>query len=265
MKKWSFLAVFVCLGIIARGGNVPEVKDKADKKKVALKSELQKNASRNEVPAPDPNPEDDPKAVAAALPTPLRGGKIAQLYQELANASGGAYYDAITRPLLDVLDELLQQQLVKGADVAFVIDHTSSMEDDIDNIRLDIQKLISRFDAAGDVRVGIVSFSDVKSGLKSGYGSTGLSADYSGLSDFLGKIELIGSIEDIYGAIWKTVDEFKWQSKTKRLIVLISDDKPAASKDSNYSEEDVIAKCALAAVNTNVYPVLVDKYSPVQH
>ena len=69
MKKWSFLAVFVCLGIIARGGNVPEVKAKADKKKVALKSELQKNASRNEVPAPDPNPEDDPKAVAAALMT----------------------------------------------------------------------------------------------------------------------------------------------------------------------------------------------------
>ncbi|HEX2898745.1 MAG TPA: vWA domain-containing protein [Bacteroidia bacterium] len=250
--------------MIAQAGNVPEVKDKPDKKKVALKSELQKNASRNEVPAPDPNPEDDPKAVAAALPTPLRGGKMAQLYQGLANASGGRFYDALERPLLQVLENLLQEQLVRGADVVFVIDHTSSMEDDIDHIRIDIQKLITRFDAAGDVRVGIVSFSDVKSGLKSGYGAHGLSKDYSGLADFLDKIELIGSIEDIYGAIWKTIDEFKWQSKSKRLIVLISDDKPASGKDTNYSEDDVIAKCALASVNTNVYPVLVDKYSPVQ-
>jgi hypothetical protein len=263
MRKWSFLVLFLCWGIVSHGGNVPEVKDKADKKKVALKSELQKNASRNEVPAPDPNPEDDPKTVAAAVPAPERGGKIAEMYQGLANATGGHYYDALQRPLLDVLENVLKDQLVKGSDLVFVIDHTSSMEDDIRQIQADIQTLIDQFQASGGVRVGIVSFSDVKSGMKFGYSAHGLSEDYNGLSTFLGGIQLLGTTEDIYGAIWKTVDEFKWKSKSKRLIVLISDDKPAEGKNTNFSEEDVIHKCALADINTNLYPVLVDKNTPV--
>jgi hypothetical protein len=159
---------------------------KADKKKVALKSELQKNASRNEVPAPDPNPEDDPKAVAAAIAdTPDVVAKIAELYQGLANASGR---DIITMPISGPCStsstNVLKHQLVKGSDVVFVIDHTSSMEDDIRQIQADIQTLIDQFQASGGVRVGIVSFSDVKSGMKFGYSAHGLSEDFNGLSSF---------------------------------------------------------------------------------
>jgi hypothetical protein len=265
MKRFFCWMVCCCMGSWAWSGTLPEIKEKEGRKKQPTESLNQPMQLQAETPpAPEPKREDDPITVAAPFRLPERESHIAGKYMGLANASGGTYYPALDRPLLDVMEELLDAQLVKGADMVFVIDHTSSMEDDIDGIRIDIQRLIARFQSKGGVRVGIVTFSDVKSGSKYGYCAHGLTEDYSGLADFLAGIELLGSVEDIYGAIWKTVDEFKWKSKTKRLIVLISDDKPATGKDSNYTEEDVIVKCAQANVNTNLYPILVDKYSPVK-
>jgi hypothetical protein len=265
MRRQLFLIAWCLLAFSATAGTLPELKEKPTRKKQPQESLHQPMDLQTEnIPAPDTRREDDPKAVAAALRLPEREAHIAGHYLSLANATGGSYYPALERPLLNVLEELLQEQLVKGADIVFVIDHTSSMEDDIEEIRTEIQRLISQFEAQGGIRAGIVTFSDVKSGSKYGYCPYGLTEDYKGLSDFLGSIELLGSVEDIYGAIWKAVDEFKWKSKTKRLIVLISDDKPASGKDTNYTEEDVIVKCAQAGVKTNLYPILVDKYSPVK-
>ena len=193
-----------------------------------------------------------------------REAAITKNYLQLAAGSGGQFYNAIEAPLPRVLDALLEAQLVEGADIVFLIDHTSSMEDDIDEIRQELSQLIARFSAKKGVRVGIVTFSDVKSGSKFGYHAHNLSNDYAGLSKFLESVELLGSVEDVYGAIFKTVEEFDWKSKTKRLIVIISDEQPATGSDTNYSEDKVLAKCAEKGVGTNLYPVLVDKYLPVK-
>jgi hypothetical protein len=191
--------------------------------------------------------------------------QIATHYKRLALNSSGQYYSGIGRPLESAVTEMLQDQLVSGADVVFVIDHTSSMEDDISEIREEFQTLMGQFQAKQGVRVGIVTFSDVKSGSKYGYRAQNLTADFASLIQFLDEVELMGSIEDMYGAIWKTVDEFDWKSTTKRMIVLIGDEKPATGKDTNFTEEEVLAKCARAGVDTNLYPILVDKYKPVGH
>jgi hypothetical protein len=264
MKRIFCWMIGCCIGSWAWSGTLPEVKEKGNKKQPPESLNQPMQLQAEQPPYPDPKREDDPVTVAAQYRMPEKGGITASHYMSMANSTGGSYYPALDRPLLDVMEELLDAQLVQGADIAFVIDHTSSMEDDIDGIRTDIQRLIARFESKGGIRVGIVTFSDVKSGSRYGYCAHGLTDDYSGLADFLAGIELLGSVEDIYGAIWKTVDEFKWKSKTKRLIVLISDDKPASGRDTNFSEEDVIAKCAQAHVNTNLYPILVDKYSPVK-
>lgn len=264
MRQLVPLVAGCLMAIGAWAGVLPEAKEKTSKKKQPRESLNQPMELQSESLHPDPQRESDPFSVAAALRMPDREAHIAGHYLALANGTGGRYYQALDRPLLSVLEELLHDQLVRGADVVFVIDHTSSMEDDIDGIRQDIQRLIAQFQAQGGVRVGIATFSDVKSGSKYGYCAHGLGEDYHGLADFLERIELLGSVEDIYGAIWKTVDEFGWKSKTKRLIVLISDDKPATGSDTHFTEEDVIVKCAKAGVNTNLYPVLVDKYSPVK-
>lgn len=193
-----------------------------------------------------------------------REAAIAQQYAQWSNKSGGKFYDAVHKPLLDVLGNVLDDQLVDGADIVFLIDHTSSMEDDIAEIREQMRTLIDRVRAHKGVRVGMVTFSDVKSGSKFGYHAHGLTDDYDGLAAFLEGIELLGSVEDVYGAIIKTVEEFGWRSRSKRLIVIVSDEKPASGTDTNYTEDDVLVRCARHQVKTNLYPVLVDKYSPAR-
>jgi hypothetical protein len=136
------------------------------------------------------------------------------------------------------------------------------MEDDIDEIRQEMRQLVARFQGRQGVRVGLVTFSDVKSGSKFGYCAHGLSDKYDGLDAFLQSIELLGSVEDVYGAIHKTVTEFGWKSKSKRLIVIISDEQPAEGADTHFSEDEVLALCAKHGVKTNLYPVLVDKFLP---
>lgn len=193
-----------------------------------------------------------------------REAQIADHYRQMSAATQGQFYNAVDRPLMAVLDTLLREQLTDGADVVFLIDHTSSMEDDIAEIRAQMQQLALRMRSQKGVRVGFVTFSDVKSGSKFGYRAHGLSADWEGVDAFLDATELLGSIEDIYGAIYKTVEEFQWQSNSKRLIVIISDEQPAVGKDTQFDEEMVAAKCAQNAVKTNLYPVLVDKYLPAK-
>ncbi|MFN8394915.1 MAG: vWA domain-containing protein [Bacteroidia bacterium] len=269
MRRLLILGLSILTATGAMAGTLPEVKARPSKKEPPRESleqpmVLQQEEDKIGPPKPSPNKEFDPIGIAASYRLPERETKIAAHYIGLSNGTGGQFYSALEKPLLAVLEEVLGSQLVNGTDIVFVIDHTSSMEDDIDVIRVDVQRLIRKFEAVGGIRVGIVTFSDVKSGSKYGYCSHGLSDDYGGLAGFLGGIELLGSVEDIYGAIWKTVDEFKWKSKSKRMIVLISDDKPATGKDTNYTEEDVLYKCAKSGVQTNLYPVLVDKYSPVK-
>ncbi len=252
-----------CLGLwclTAVAGILPEFNAKTLPKKQPIESLKQVLAIQKEIIVPIA-PIESPLAAAPGK-MGAREAAIAEQYRSLSASSGGKFYSALDKALPVVLDELLQAELVDGADIVFLVDHTSSMEDDIDEIRKDLRQLVTRFAAKPGVRVGLVTFSDVKSGSKFGYCAHGLSDKYDGLDAFLKSIELLGSIEDVYGAIYKTVDEFSWKSKTKRLIVIISDERPAVGADTNYTEEDVLAKCAKHGVKTNLYPVLVDKYLP---
>ena len=252
-----------CLGLwclTAVAGILPEFDAKTLSKKQPPESLEQVLALQKEAIVPIAPVE----VPLASVPSKMgaREAAIAAQYSHLSAASGGKFYSAIDKALPLVLDELLQAELVDGADIVFLVDHTSSMEDDIDEIRKELHQMVTRFAAKPGVRVGLVTFSDVKSGSKFGYCAHGLSDKYEGLDAFLKGIELLGSIEDVYGAICKTVDEFSWKSKTKRLIVIISDEQPAVGADTNFAEEDVLAKCAKHGIKTNLYPVLVDKYLP---
>lgn len=190
---------------------------------------------------------------------PYVDNEIAESYANLAYGTKGNFYSAIDQPLIVAIHKVLSENLVSGADVVFVIDHTSSMKDDIEEVRGELKSIIEQLESRDHVRLGAVSFSDVKSGSLFGYRSLDLSMDYHGMAVFLDDIELLGSVEDIYGAVWKTVDEFTWQSRTKRMIVIIGDEKPATGNETDYSEEDVINKCQSMAISANLYPILIDK------
>lgn len=180
-------------------------------------------------------------------------------YANLVAKTNGKFYSATAMPLMQKVEQVLDEQLVDNADLVFVIDHTSSMEDDIEAIRVSMSAILDKASKRKGVRVGFVTFSDVKSGSRFGYRKIGLGTDYGEMQSFLGRVELMGSVEDVYGAIVKTIEEFEWKSQSKRMIVLISDEKPATGKDTNYTEAQVVAKCRQYRIKTQVFPLMVEK------
>lgn len=260
MRRLLALGIASMWSVTTQAGILPEFNQKSLAKKQPSESYNQQVSAQSEEAAVKPV---QALPVATAVLGPREAALAAQ-YTTLGARSGGQFYNALDKPLVTVLDDLLHAQLVEGADIVFLVDHTISMEDDIDEIRSELKQLIATFSKLPGVRVGIVTFSDVKSGSKFGFYAHPLSDRYDGLEAFLQGVELLGSIEDVYGAIYKVVEQFEWKSPTKRLIVIISDEKPATGKDTNYTEEEVLAKCAQHGVKTNLYPVLVDKYLPVK-
>lgn len=188
---------------------------------------------------------------------PYLNDRIAEEYQSLALGVEGKFYSAVDFPLIKAICRVLEENLLPGADIVFVIDHTSSMRDDIDEVARELKSITERLESAGMVRMGVVSFSDVRSGTEYGYQSLDLNLDYSGVGKFLDRIDLVGSVEDIYGAIWKTVDEFTWESQSKRMIVVISDEAPAVGRETDFTEADVFLKCK--SENVVLFPILIDK------
>jgi hypothetical protein len=195
----------------------------------------------------------------ASCEVPFVGDQIEKQFRSLAESTNGQFYSAIDQPLMQAIHQVLDENLVYGTDLVFVIDHTASMKDDIEEISRELKSIMDRVEKVGNVRVGVVSFSDVKSGNEYGFRSLDLGRDFDAISKFLDTIDLVGSVEDIYGAIWRTLDEFSWQSNTKRMIVLIGDEKPATGNETNFSESDVSDKCRTSAVSANLFPVLIPK------
>lgn len=195
----------------------------------------------------------------ASCEVPYVGDRIELKFRSLAEKTNGRFYSAIDRPLMEAIHQVLDDNLVYGADVVFVIDHTASMKDDIEEISRELKTIMERVQKVGNVRVGVVSFSDVKAGYEYGYRTLDLGLDFEAIGKFLDNIDLVGSVEDIYGAVWRTLDEFSWQSKTKRMIILIGDEKPATGNETDHSEDDVADKCRTSAVSANLYPVLIPK------
>lgn len=204
--------------------------------------------------------EDPPiSAPIASCEVPFVGDQIEKKFRSLAEKTNGRFYSAIDRPLMEAIHQVLDENLVYGADLVFVIDHTASMKDDIEEISRELKTIMERVQKAGNVRVGVVSFSDVKAGYEYGYRSLDLGRDFEAISKFLDTIDLVGSVEDIYGAVWRTLDEFSWSSTTKRIIVLIGDEQPATGNETDHTEEDVSNKCRSSAVSANLFPVLIPK------
>ncbi|MEM6270196.1 MAG: vWA domain-containing protein [Bacteroidota bacterium] len=196
----------------------------------------------------------------AECSVPYLNDEIEQKYRSMAQVTNGRFYSAIDCPLIQAIHLALDENLVPGADLVFVIDHTSSMKDDIEEVQRELRSIVERLRETGKVRLGAVSFSDVKSGSEYGYRSLDLSTNYDKFGKFLRETDLVGSVEDIYGAVYRTVDEFSWKSPTKRMIIVIGDEKPATGNETNYTEKDVARKCRGSAIAANLYPVLIDKH-----
>ncbi len=183
-----------------------------------------------------------PNATTESKPAPLspeeKLERRKEYYRELAGSTG-KFHDAIGKKLPEVIPDILDQEIPAHSDVVILLDHTSSMGEDIESMRSMMNDIKSKLQQKPGIRIGAVTFSDLKYRPQIGYRYLPFGRSLEDLDKFLYDTPLIGSIEDMYGAIAKTIQIFKWRSGAKRTLIVISDEDPAEPSDSASSPAEV--------------------------
>jgi|GEM_PF-6287438 len=183
---------------------------------------------------------------------------LAGLYTNLAGPSSH-FYDARTQGISKVIPSIFQEDIPKIADVILVVDHTSSMGDDIDSLRVLLSDLQTTLRKQPGIRLGAVTFSDLKHRPTIGYRFLPLGKGAAALDDFFAQTPLIGSIEDMYGSIAKALEEFNWRQGVSRRLIVISDEAPAESPDSDFSADAVQRLCQDMEPEAVLHVILLEK------
>ena len=179
-------------------------------------------------------------------------------YRQLAGAKG-TFHDATGRKLPEVMPDILEEDIPNHSDVVIILDHTSSMGDDIESMRDMLADIKEKLKQKPGIRIGAVTFSDLKNRPNIGYRSLPLGKGLDALDQFLYETPLIGSVEDMYGALAKTIRDFNWRPGAKRTLIVISDEDPAPPYDSTSSQEEVQRLCSQTNPETILHTILLSK------
>lgn len=219
-------------------------------------------AARSHIAMERPFPKGEPHIAQATKPallpkpkakSPSPTGTFASL------ATSGTHFLDTDREPAEFLPEIIQKQVPANADVVLLLDHTASMGDDIERIRLEFDELRKALEAKPNVRFGAVTFSDLKRKGELGYRSFPLSRDFDAVDRFLKEVLLVGSVEDVHGALVKAMDSFKWRAGAPRLLIVISDEGPALPPDSDYTAEEVLQKASTSRPATQIQPIRIKR------
>jgi hypothetical protein len=110
------------------------------------------------------------------------------------------------------------------------------------------------------VRLAIALYGDKNSDGDDWYSYKCFNYDYELAYDFINEIKITGGDdypESVYDGYFEAQKENFWQSKTKRMVVLIGDAPPLEKPLSNYSMKDIIADANSKKIKMNFYPIVV--------
>jgi len=158
-------------------------------------------------------------------------------------------------------------------DLIFVIDTTSSMEDDIDQAKARAQEIISQVSESGlDWRIAIVTFRDYPDG------------EHGALTDYQSRVEvdfttntgrISSAIESIVveeGGDWPesvysglmTAMALDWRNGVQKIVVLMGDAPPHDPEPGTGFTEEEVLTTAFNLDPVNLYPILVENDSYVR-
>ena len=147
----------------------------------------------------------------------------------------------------------------EGSEIVFLIDKTSSMEDDIDEVKKNINEII---DCLPDgVRLGAATYGDYFADGPGWYDRTTLTTDYDEIRTYVNAISVVGGgdlPESVYDAIWYTLEEMPWQDcDAPDKIIVMGDAPPLEGALTNHTLEEVLAKANSICPDTEFYPVII--------
>ena len=176
---------------------------------------------------------------------------------ELGAGTGGGFVQVSSvEELVSTLMDVTQSQNELVQDIAFMVDSTGSMSNDIEAVRARLDAILNGLDPAED-RVTMAWFRDrhVDSPWYRRNGRGLISPDAGQLKSFLNAIDATGGgdlPESLYDGAFKSIDEIEWSAE-RRVLVIITDAGPT-DRDT-HTAEDVVRSAE--ANNVEIVPILV--------
>ncbi|HTF05229.1 MAG TPA: T9SS type A sorting domain-containing protein [Bacteroidia bacterium] len=186
--------------------------------------------------------------------------------KQLAEMTGGveSYLKSaseITQKFIDILDGNLED----NTDLVFMIDCTTSMADDIDNVKQGCSRILNHVRTKKNVRIGVVQYRDKADG-PVWYQWIPLSTNYDYVKSYINSIVVSGGgldwPESMYDAACLTLDTMEWREQSKKMMLVLGDAPSLVPPLSRYGLTDVVAKSQEHGVQMNFYPVIIS-YSPL--
>jgi len=158
----------------------------------------------------------------------------------------------------DVLCDILINAK-RGSEVVFLVDNTGSMEDDIDEVKRNINIIL---DCLPDgVRLAAATYGDNREEPFTWYTSIDFTEDKETIRTFINAITVSGDgdiPESVFDAIYKALDELSWRDCDQEdTIIVMGDAEPHTGTLTDHSSEEVLSKANSICADTRFVPVIV--------
>ena len=176
---------------------------------------------------------------------------------ELGDGTGGTFVQVgSVDELVSTLVSVTEQDKDKSQDIAFMIDGTGSMSNDIEGVRDRLDDILEGLDPDED-RVSIAWYRDkhVDDPWYRRNNRGMMAPDSAQLKNFLAGIDAKGGgdlPESLYDGAFKTLEEVDWEARRRVLVVIT--DAGAAERDT-HTAEDVVGLASDESVE--IVPILV--------
>jgi hypothetical protein len=185
-------------------------------------------------------------------------------FNQLAKETGGsvkvlANSKLVTKTILDIID----QNSVDNSDIMFIIDKTSSMEDDLDDIKRGLAQILGEIQTRKNIRLAVATYGDRHEDGSLWYDFRNFENDFKETNKFINSIKMThgGDFpESVYDGIYEAFQENFWKSESKKMVILIGDAPSLDSAKTNHTLEEIISISKRDKINMNFYPIVLSPY-----
>lgn len=184
-----------------------------------------------------------------------------EAFDILAEFTGGTVYNANSADEVpDAIIDIINDNAPANTDLVFLIDNTSSMSDDIFEVKNSINNIIDQLPSG--VRLGMATYNDANTTID-WYFSLDLNSDYNQAITFLDDIGVFGggdAPESVYDGIYLTLNQMSWNSTSERIIIVIGDAPPLEGSRTVYTLKNVVDEANRLDIDVNLYPILIEDF-----
>ena len=171
---------------------------------------------------------------------------------------------ANSRFVSKVIKSIIEEHGADGADFMIIMDNTGSMSDDIKNIKVGLDQILTSMEEYEDIRLAVATYGDRWVDGDKWYRFKSFENDFKDTRAFLESITVTGGgdyPESVYDGVYNTFNENFWQSDRKRIAILLGDAPSLVDDLSKHNHDEIIEAAKSEGVNMNLYPIVLSPYS----